>query len=152
MNYEALTIADYIIGKCLDDGIAVSNTKLQKLLYFVFGEYHRETNSDLFAEAFLAFPRGPVVAEVNEKYRGFGGAEIFMCSTTQIAPEDLALIDKTIKAREAQNIEDLVGETHTPGLAWAKTVADAGIIEQEIPRHYIYQDFAQGSAENGIYP
>ena len=36
-EYDVLDIARYIINKCNEKGIIISNLKLQKLLYFVQG-------------------------------------------------------------------------------------------------------------------
>lgn len=74
--YDVLTIADYIIGRCSGEGYAVSNLKLQKLLYFVQAEFLVAIGKPCFREKIVAWDFGPVVPEAYRKFRIFGSAQI----------------------------------------------------------------------------
>ena len=42
MKYSALDLAKYILQKCIDDSRPISNLQLQKILYYVQGEFLKE--------------------------------------------------------------------------------------------------------------
>ena len=49
--HTALDIARYIINKCIDLGRPVSNLQLQKILYYVQGEYMKKNDGEpLFSD------------------------------------------------------------------------------------------------------
>ena len=63
--YKAIDIAKYIINKSIDFNRPISNLQLQKILYYVQGEYIKVTKGcKLFDEDLEAWAYGPVVPEV----------------------------------------------------------------------------------------
>ena len=62
--FSAHNVAIYIINWCLDHNVPITNLKLQKLLYFVQGEYSRVKGTRLIADDFYAWQLGPVVPNV----------------------------------------------------------------------------------------
>ena len=48
--FSAHNVAIYIINWCLDHNVQITNLKLQKLLYFVQGEYSKTKGSRLIAD------------------------------------------------------------------------------------------------------
>lgn len=48
--FSAHNVAIYIINWCLDHNVPITNLKLQKLLYFVQGEYSRVKGIRLIAD------------------------------------------------------------------------------------------------------
>jgi uncharacterized phage-associated protein len=74
--YDVLTISDYILRRCSDEGHTVSNLKLQKLLYFVQAEFLVTTGKPCFREKIVAWDFGPVIPEVYRKFCIFGSAHI----------------------------------------------------------------------------
>lgn len=72
----AYLIAKYIINYCCDENISVSNLKLQKLLYFAWIRYYKETQKELFDNDICAWQLGPVVPDVYSEYCAFGGKPI----------------------------------------------------------------------------
>lgn len=53
--FSAHNVAIYIINWCLDHNVQITNLKLQKLLYFVQGEYSKTKGSRLIADDFYAW-------------------------------------------------------------------------------------------------
>lgn len=51
--FSAHNVAIYIINWCLDHNVQITNLKLQKLLYFVQGEYSKTKGSRLIADDFM---------------------------------------------------------------------------------------------------
>lgn len=129
----AITIAKYIVAYCLDHEtpIPLSNIKLQKLLYLVFGEYYIKTKKLLFQESFEAWEYGPVVADVYDEFCAFAGSYICLTGDPPILPDDVKrTINPIIEENMKRDVFDLVNETHRPGSAWAETVArNNGIIK-----------------------
>lgn len=71
--YDANDIAMYIINKCHDENIFITNLKLQKILYFVQAIFVKNTNHFCFKDNMEAWAYGPVVPSVYRVYRRFGG-------------------------------------------------------------------------------
>lgn len=76
-NYSALLIAEYIIGYAKERNYAISNLKLQKILYFLQAQFLVSFNFPCFAETIEAWDLGPVVRNVYNKYRRYGSANIY---------------------------------------------------------------------------
>lgn len=145
---DALDVASYILYRCSEECVSVSNTKLQKLLYFVFGSYYRNTGEELFAEAFFAYPRGPVVESVYNSYRGFAGAPIYEISVPEISGNIKSIVDSIVSEYGNKPVEDLIIESHVAGGAWDRTAKDNPgpypvDCYPEISRAYIYAEFSR---------
>lgn len=77
MSYSALTIAQYIIKHELDANRPVTNLRLQKLLYFVQGNFYTLFNQECFYDKIEAWDYGPTIPSVYFKYSIFGSCTIF---------------------------------------------------------------------------
>lgn len=73
---SAIDVSRYIINKCHDMNISISNLKLQKLLYFAQGYSLAITGDPLFEEEVEPWDFGPVVPEVYRHYKMYGANEI----------------------------------------------------------------------------
>lgn len=93
--YNVLTISDYILRRCSDEGYTVSNLKLQKLLYFVQAEFLVTTGKPCFREKIVAWDFGPVIPEVYRKFCIFGSAHIPVSAVANpiLSKETKELID-----------------------------------------------------------
>lgn len=76
MSRSALDIASYFLAKETFGAHDISNMKLQKLLYYAQGFHLAQFGSPLFHENIEKWPYGPVVVEVYQAYKGFGGNPI----------------------------------------------------------------------------
>lgn len=125
----AINIAKYIIGFCnnQDKPVLISNIKLQKLLYLVFGYYCLDGEGLLFNDTFQAWQYGPAVAEVYDQFCAFAGSYIYLSEPSPILPEAITtVINPTIKKNMNRDVFDLVEETHQPGSAWSKAIKRSG--------------------------
>ena len=77
MWYDALDVAKYIITRCYEQGNPISNLKLQKILYFLWADFYRETRRYLFFDDICAWQLGPVVPKVYYEYCPHAGRPIF---------------------------------------------------------------------------
>jgi uncharacterized phage-associated protein len=68
-QYDSVYVARYLIKQCEDMGIAdINNTKINKLLYIVYGLYLAIYGKEILQERSKYFPYGPVFPRV---YRNF---------------------------------------------------------------------------------
>lgn len=119
----AMDITNHIIAVCSnrEAPIPVSNIKLQKLLYLVFGYYYIDRGEKLFDEPFEAWRYGPVVASVYDRFCTFAGSDICLIDPPPELPKDITeAINPTIETNMRREVFDLVEETHESGSAWSK--------------------------------
>lgn len=74
--YDVLDVCRYIVHYCNEHGIALSNLKLQKLLYFIQAYFLCTTGSACFKENIEAWGLGPVVPKAYHEYKQYGSGEI----------------------------------------------------------------------------
>lgn len=127
-----------ILCKAFSEHIPVSPMKLQKLLYFSYRQYLRNTNGlPLFSEQFEAWPYGPVLRSVYDEFKSFHGDPITMFAknangsvsviSCQNAPEACRAIDSTWELYKNKSGIELSQITHLPGSAWHKAMASRDI-------------------------
>lgn len=122
---KALDIAKHIIELCTcrKNPIPVSNIKLQKLLYLVYGYFLLDLGEKLFAEPFEAWQYGPVAASVYDYFCNFAGSYISLIDTPPELPKSISdAIDPIIEENMEREVFDLVEETHQEGSAWRKAM------------------------------
>ncbi len=118
MWYSALEVARYIITQCFEMGSPVSNLKLQKMLYFLWVDFYRETGRMLFRDNICAWQLGPVVPEVYYEFCSYAGSPICGFYTTTIASDDAEEMNGIISEYVNIPASVLVNRTHESGTAW----------------------------------
>lgn len=74
--YKANDVAKYCIQYTNNHGGSISNSKLQKVLYFLQAEHLIDHGTPLFKEEIEALFLGPVVRVVYDRYLAFGSNPI----------------------------------------------------------------------------
>ena len=76
--------AEHIIAIANDNNIFITNTQLQKIMYFSIKSVKTSDDflEDLYDEPFCVWRYGPVVKLVYDKYKDFGANPIFVSSKT----------------------------------------------------------------------
>ena len=128
---DANVIANNVLSRAFNERVDVTPMKLQKILYFVASEYHKQAGRPLFGyrDRFEAWEYGPVLDRVYTKFKPFSGAPI-----TVYAPQDALgnayRIDETgdrvlheslnlvWKHTKHQTAIQLANATRLPGSAW----------------------------------
>lgn len=120
--YKAVDIAKYIINKCISLGRPISNLQLQKILYYVQGEYICKTGGEvLFNENIEAWPYGPVIPEVYYEFNGYSSSNINVKQNfNNIGIIEKNIIDPIIEEKSLLSAWKLVQQTHQE-LPWKKT-------------------------------
>lgn len=131
MWYDALQIARYIITKCSLAEKPVSNLKLQKMLYFLWVDFYKETGRKLFLDDICAWQLGPVVPEVYYAYCSYAGRPIYTQYVSEIIDNDEKILDNLLDKYIDVSANELVSKTHEPGTAW-DTVFNGGTGNREV--------------------
>lgn len=118
MKYSAMEVARHIITKCSEEGKAISNLKLQKMLYFLWVDFYKKTAGFLFSDDICAWQLGPVVPEVYYEYCSYGGRPIFAEYTSKINNNDRWILNDLIDDYIDLPASILVSRTHKSGSAW----------------------------------
>ena len=74
--YDAVSVAKYVINYCMKKAAPVTNLKLQKILYYLWIEFYKATGKPLFNNTIRAWPLGPVVPDVYDRFCAYGGLPI----------------------------------------------------------------------------
>lgn len=113
--HTALEIARYIINKCIELGRPVSNLQLQKILYYVQGEYMKSNNGiALFQDEIEAWQYGPVVPGVYYAYNMYSASEITdIQESIELESEIKNIINPVIGDKSKFSAWQLVEKTHS---------------------------------------
>lgn len=117
---SALDVAKYLIGLAQRDGNPITNLRLQKLLYYAWGNYWHQNREELFADNIEAWPFGPVVRDVyieyyneldpkcvlNIEYRAFDEIENKLCENIK------NFLERFYEVYKKEDTWDLVDATH----------------------------------------
>lgn len=145
--YSASTIAKWFLyynQKTMDeeDADLISNSKLQKLLYYAQGCYLAIKGVPLFREKILAWEHGPVVKEVYQEYRSNHSNGIVYDGTydNSVKNDDEEILIEVYKIFGQYSAWGLRNKTHneTP---WKETnrndEIDISIIKEYFEENYI---------------
>lgn len=139
---KALTLAQYIINKSLQEKEPISNLQLQKILYFLQVQYYHFSREFLILDDFYAWQYGPVIPDVYYKYCNHGGFKILSESNTDddIELEIASFVDREIKPLRQLSPWDLVEKTHQKGGAWDQTYQNGEGLYSKIPKFKIIEE------------
>lgn len=125
MKYSAMEIAEWFLwynsyqkmsqideNDSYDVYEGITHLKVQKLLYFAEGVYSAVTNNDIFKEKIMAWPHGPVVVEVYEKFSASGSKEL------EFDDSYWNIVQKINEDNEVFNILEFVYENYAGYTAW----------------------------------
>ena len=129
-EYSAFDLARYVLKKCIDEDHPISNLQLQKILYCIQECFLKEKHRRAFSEPIEAWQFGPVVPEVYDEYRIYGGRTIVWMpdahdNVAWKEEEDKKLIDNIVEEKRKLDPWNMVQETHKEDGAWAK-IYDGG--------------------------
>ena len=75
-NLTAKAVANTILGFFDNEGIPVSNLKLQKVIYFTHADFLKNQGLCLVRDRFQAWDHGPVLPNVYASFKKFGAGPI----------------------------------------------------------------------------
>ncbi len=112
--YTGHEMASYIINWCHANNIAITNLKLQKLLYFVQGENCRFRHKRLISSDFYAWQLGPVIPEVYFEYAMYSSSKLPKQQlSAHFSSQDRDVINHVLTKYGARPTWELVDLSHS---------------------------------------
>lgn len=118
MSYSSVDIAKYIVSYCSKKDKPISNLKLQKMLYYAWIDYYKETNMPLFVDDICAWHLGPVIPDAYYAFCSYAGTPIVRVYDVYISDKDSSIIDKIIDKYIETPASTLVNKSHKKGGPW----------------------------------
>lgn len=116
--YKALEIARFVITFCTGEGEPVSNTQLQKILYYLQAHFAGR-GKRLYGDDVYAWCWGPVIPEIYYMFSGYGACKIANRYQTSIEPEDQQEIEPVIRRLVQVPPWSLTEIIHEAGSPWS---------------------------------
>lgn len=118
---KALVLAGYLVQKCLDEGLKITNLKLQKMLYFVQLRSIQVDGHELIEDDFEAWKFGPVINKVYYAYCINAGLDIDQTEQYDgFHPSIPSYVNNVFYHFLNKSTWSMVRLTHRPEGAWAK--------------------------------
>lgn len=133
MVYTALEVAKYIISYCTRQKKPISNLKLQKMLYYAWIDYYKETSRELFLDRIFAWQLGPVVPETYYEFCSYAGKPIAKEYFVKLDNTDKPVVDSIIEKYIPITASALVSRSHEKGKPWDLVYKDGYGNRDEIP-------------------
>ena len=118
MVYTAVDIAKYIVSYCTNKQRPISNLKLQKMLYYTWIDYYKNTKNALFLNDICAWQLGPVVPDAYYEFCSYAGTPIFATFDVRVDSNDATIINSIIESYISVPASTLVNMSHRKGGAW----------------------------------
>ena len=117
---NAIDIARYIVQKNAEEDNAITNLKLQKILYYVQGYSFKQLGEAAFDDPIYKWPYGPVVPTVYFAYNSNRARKIYDMDDTTAQPVGVIrafdglkmLVDRVDDACQTRSSTELVSMTH----------------------------------------
>ncbi len=147
LDLDSIDVAAYIVRWCVDFNYYVNITKLQKLLYCVYGVLLAEEDTRICREHPKAWEHGPVFPRV---YRFTKKCELGLITELAsrkqsirpyLSQEQAVLIRDAVGAFGKFNAQQLVNWTHRPGSSWAVSTDNGKNLYDKIPDELIKEYF-----------
>jgi len=74
--YNPVYVSNNFLIRSFRDKSPVTSMKMQKMLYFLYRDYLKQTNTSLFSERFSTWKYGPVLESVYYTYKKYGANPI----------------------------------------------------------------------------
>jgi uncharacterized phage-associated protein len=136
INVNVFSAAEYLIRFFEQQESALTNLKLQKLMYYAQGIALGSYSTKLFHEPILAWDHGPVIKDLYDKYKGNGSQPLSPNpnqSVEEITSNELVqkILDETISIYGVYTPWVLRNKTHneTP---WLETKRDEQISDEKL--------------------
>lgn len=141
--YSSSDIAKFFLHKSVGENIAITNLKLQKMLYIAHGLHLALTGEPLLEERVECWPYGPVIKEIYYEYKNFGNGPITPDANQKEFNFDqsaLQALDYTWETAKFTDPIKLSNWTHIEGSPWKRAFDENKSV---IPNHYIEEYFKQ---------
>ena len=126
-RFDSRDVAAYIAQQCRASGITYNNTKIQKLLYCVYGVVLAEFGMRICDEQPRAWPYGPVFPKVFKYIHKGENMDMYSTRLQDKLSEDEKSIIATVLAFFGRSTASQLSIcSNPPGDPWSKVVDDEG--------------------------
>ena len=138
-RHSAMEFAKYVIDLCTNTGNAISDLKLQKVLYYIQLAFIANLHEDAFVDEMEAWPYGPVVRSVYNAYSSYGSTKICLQyeGADVFTEEERNVIHFVLHQCLDKNAWDLVDMTHVSGGPWDRVYQNGKGYKKPIPKEHI---------------
>jgi uncharacterized phage-associated protein len=154
---DARAIANILLAKGMSEGVSLDPMKLLKLTYIAHGWMLGLTGKPLFQQAVYAWPYGPVIPDVYQRFKRFGHSAVdapaikwdrmqgkWTPFEATLDENTAAILDRTWQLYKPFTGQELSALTHAKGTPWAivtegkkpSEIRDILIPEPLIQEHY----------------
>ena len=135
-KYDALELSKKVISLAEENGLYISNLQLQKVMYYIQGNFMKEFNKKAFLDNIECWEYGPVIKKIWSTFNVYGSSPIRgINSQLNITEDEKCLIISILKDKLSMNVWRLVDETHDE-LPWknanhsgSSILSDADMVE-----------------------
>ncbi len=158
-NYDPRDVANLVIRVAREIGVTTSNLAINKIVYFIHGNYLARFEEPLVDATIEAWQYGPVFREIYHSFKHYGDGAIQQMApridpvdgkkklfVAEIPVERLALIEKLIKDYLTIKPAKLVNMSHVEDGPWYEAWNYEGsvnpgmsISNESIKRHFAQQ-------------
>ena len=138
---KCLDVANTVLSKAFSENKDMTPMKLQKIIYFIYKKYLKDTGEPLFSERFEAWRYGPVLTSVYEEFKSYGSNHI---KEYYISNDGHAWAVNTDSNEDFANAFDFVWDryaefdgiylsslTHEKETAWFHAIADESVFLED---------------------
>lgn len=115
-KYDVMDIAEYVLNYCKKNYDSyISNLRLQKILYYIQGEYVGTYHEPLYDNHIEAWTYGPVVPDAYYNYNSYGADKIKGFNDIDFSiftDREKQLMNRVIERYKEGNIWSIVAQTH----------------------------------------
>lgn len=147
LHIDSLDVAAYVTKTCAQKNLFINLTKLQKLMYCVYGAFLVAFEARICDEHPKAWQYGPVFPKVYNltKKHQFDLIDALLRKNEivemQLNNEQINLISEVVDFFGQYNAKQLVDWSHHPNGAWSQSTVGGTILYNEIPDDDIYSYF-----------
>lgn len=116
--HDAVELAEKVISIVHENGMYITNLQLQKVMYYIQGEYLHKFGCKAFDDPTECWPYGPAIKRIWNVYDTYGRKPINSReSNLSLSIQEEVCIKKVINEKLRINVWDLVDQTHAE-LPW----------------------------------
>ena len=144
---DSIDVAAYVTKQCAQKNFFVNLTKIQKLVFFVYGSVLATSGERICDEHPKAWPHGPVFPRIYKytKRHADGIVEALMSHNENLASvlneQQKNIIDTTLNFFGRYNAGTLVNWTHDEKGPWFQSTNGGKNLQKEIPDNLISDYF-----------
>ena len=144
-RYDSVLVAKYMLALAHEKRLALNVTKVQKLLYILYGYFIARYGHKIITEEPKAWPYGPVFPKTRKQvdYTNILPLSSGEFSEIKEDRELTEVLDRVIQHYASFSASELSEWSHKPGGPWDKTTKQQGFDwSHPIPDEYIAEYFS----------